>query len=473
MSGGRRPERDPIWLGVAGAVVIAIIAYAVFAKRVPLTHPYRVDAVVSSSSQLRKGSPVRIAGVDVGKVAGTRRGPGHTTIVRLEIPDGAKLVHTDATLRIRPRLFLEGAFYVDLEQGSPTAPRMRDGGTIPLGQTAIPVQFNDVLDTLDRPARDSFRGIIARFSAATGKGGAQGLHDAAPAFARALPQAALLAEAARGTRTHDVSRLIGGASRVTAALASREAQLGRLVDSLAQTSHALAAGDGALGRSVAASDRLLADAPAALRAVDRALPSATRLSTALRPSLRAAPPALRDATRLVGQLGALTRPSQLPRLLTTIAPLVRELPSTESRLEALFGQVTPVSDCVRTRVVPVLETKLDDGVLSTGRPVSDDILHAAVGLASSSGSFDANGPYIRYLLGTGFDSLDLETIAGIGKPVAKALPSALRTRPKPLPDAAVPAARPDHPCRDQPLPSLATPDVPIHTFDQPAGQGRR
>ena len=75
-------------------------------------------------------------------------GPGHTTAVKMEIDGSGRPVKSDATLKIRPRLFLEGGFYVDLKPGSPSAPELKDGGTIPLPQTAVPVQFNQVLNTL-------------------------------------------------------------------------------------------------------------------------------------------------------------------------------------------------------------------------------------------------------------------------------------------------------------------------------------
>ena len=54
-------------------------------------------------------------------------------------------VHEDATLKVRPRLFLEGNFFVDLHPGTPSAPKLDDGGTIPLSQTATPVQLDQVL----------------------------------------------------------------------------------------------------------------------------------------------------------------------------------------------------------------------------------------------------------------------------------------------------------------------------------------
>ena len=51
-------------------------------------------------------------------------------------------IHKDATLKIRPRLFLEGNFFVDMTAGTPGRPTIDDGDTIPVTQTAYPVQLD-------------------------------------------------------------------------------------------------------------------------------------------------------------------------------------------------------------------------------------------------------------------------------------------------------------------------------------------
>src|SRR5207253_52518 len=99
-----------------------------------------------------------------GEVTKVRPGPGTTAIVEMAIDDAGRPIHRDATLRIRPRLFLEGNFYVDLKAGSPSAPELHDGGTIPLAQTAIPVQLDQVLSALasrSTQLRESLRGLSA------------------------------------------------------------------------------------------------------------------------------------------------------------------------------------------------------------------------------------------------------------------------------------------------------------------------
>jgi ABC-type transporter Mla subunit MlaD len=144
----RRPGINPFVAAFATIVVIVIATYLAFGGRVPWQHDYEIKAMVRSANELQNRSPVRIAGVNVGKVKTVERGPGNTAIVTMAIDESALPIHRDATLKIRPRLFLEGNFFVDLAPGTPSAPDLPEGGTIPLAQTAEPVQLDQILTTL-------------------------------------------------------------------------------------------------------------------------------------------------------------------------------------------------------------------------------------------------------------------------------------------------------------------------------------
>ena len=67
---------------------------------------------------------MRIAGVNVGKVIGVER-DGDATEVTFTVDDAGRPIHEDAFAAIRPRIFLEGNFFVDLDPGSPSAPELR------------------------------------------------------------------------------------------------------------------------------------------------------------------------------------------------------------------------------------------------------------------------------------------------------------------------------------------------------------
>ena len=108
----------------------------------------RTECDLRQLGQHRHNSPVRIAGVDVGKVIATER-DGDATTVTFTVDGSGQPIHDDAFAAIRPRIFLEGNFFVDLDPGSPSAPSMDSGDTIPVSRTSTAVQLDEILD---RPA---------------------------------------------------------------------------------------------------------------------------------------------------------------------------------------------------------------------------------------------------------------------------------------------------------------------------------
>src|SRR5919198_1053962 len=150
-----------------GAIVLAIALVAVyfgFTKHVPFTHGFRVKAVVPSANSIRTNSPVRIAGVNVGKVKKIERQDGtDAAVVTMEIDKKGLPIHKDAEAKIRPRIFLEGNFFVDLKPGTPEAPTLSSGDTIPVTQTATPVQLDQVLTALQSDTRRSLQRALEGF----------------------------------------------------------------------------------------------------------------------------------------------------------------------------------------------------------------------------------------------------------------------------------------------------------------------
>jgi hypothetical protein len=212
-------------------------------------------------------------------------------------------------------------------------------------------------------------------------------------------------------------------------------------------------------------DDVLRKAPPALSALDRALPPTTQLVATLRPSLRIAPPVLREANGVFTQLRAWVRPNELPRLVSNLKPGLLRLPTLNARLGVLFPLVTPVTDCLSKRVSPVLYSKLNDGKLSTGQPIWQELAHSLVGLSSASQDFDGNGPAVR---------LQVAGNQGVvlGGALSGLAPSGplLGSRPTWLGPGVVPPYRPDQPCRGQTAPDLSARTgggTPIQTAGAP------
>src|SRR5919112_2323119 len=153
---GRIEDRglSPFKAGAIALILIAVGCYFGFTKSNPFANRFEMRAAFKNVNDLKKGSPVRIAGVNVGKVTRVegiekdsqlgQKGAG--AIVHMEIDDKGLPIHADATAKVRPRIFLEGNWFLDLSPGSPSAPVMKEGGTIAVQRTSDPVQFGDILN---------------------------------------------------------------------------------------------------------------------------------------------------------------------------------------------------------------------------------------------------------------------------------------------------------------------------------------
>jgi virulence factor Mce-like protein len=448
-----RRRRTDVLVGILGTLIVASATWLVFGgPRPKLSSPYEVQVTLANAAELRQRSPVRIAGVEVGRVGSIERGPGSTALVTLELRDSARPIHTDATVKVRPRLFLEGNFFLDMKPGSPSAPELEDGGTLPLSQTATAVQLDQVLTALSSDTRDDLQTLVDELGRGLGDTGGghlrRTLGEAGPAFL----VTAQASSALRGLDAHDLSRTITNAARVMGALDARRVQLAGTIRGLDRTAGAVAAEQRALGATLRELPPLLREALPAVRDVRAALPATRAFTRDVRPLLRRAPQTLDLARPLLRELRPLLAPGALPALTRALRPPVRTLAALQPGLEELLGRVTPVTDCVRDRALPVLRTPVKDGEHTTGQPPWQELLHAMVGLASGSQNFDGNGTAVRYMAGFGEQLVSTGRLPGLGR--LQALAQAPVEGARPAPPAGKPPFVPTAECRRQQLVSL-------------------
>jgi phospholipid/cholesterol/gamma-HCH transport system substrate-binding protein len=225
---------NPIRFAIVFILVVVIAVYFGFTKRIPFKHGYQLHAVFSSAQNIHPKSPVRIAGVDVGKVSSISR-EGRDGLVTMEIETKGLPIHSDATLKIRPRIFLEGNWFVELQPGSPSASTLSSGATVPITQTADPVQLDQVLDALNTDTRANLQTFLIEYGDALtrkpnaaedaeqeadvrGLNAAQALDKATHRGPSSLRGTAVLNQAITGTEPHDLSKLVAGIGKVTSAL---------------------------------------------------------------------------------------------------------------------------------------------------------------------------------------------------------------------------------------------------------------
>jgi phospholipid/cholesterol/gamma-HCH transport system substrate-binding protein len=237
-----RLPRSNVTIALIALGVLAVAVFLGVTKEIPFQGHYELRAAFTSSNNIRSGSPVRIAGVEVGKVKSVDRASagGEGAIVTMRIEDNGRPIHADATAKIRPRIFLEGNFFVDLTAGSPSAPELADGATIPVQQTATPVQLDEVLTALQSDTRDDLKTLLREYGKAIEGAGAKGFNRSIPYWEPAYKNGAVVSDALRGETGHDLSGYIKNAGATAAALDRNRNQLKALVTDFNTTAAAFA-----------------------------------------------------------------------------------------------------------------------------------------------------------------------------------------------------------------------------------------
>jgi phospholipid/cholesterol/gamma-HCH transport system substrate-binding protein len=472
----RVPRKDrsgasPFVVGLVVLVVACIGVFFGFTKHMPFTHGFRVKAVMESSNSIRKNSPVRIAGVNVGKVTKIEGQPGSdAAVVTLELTDKGLPIHKDATIKIRPRIFLEGNFFVDVSPGTPSAPTIDDGDTIPITQTATPVQLDQVLSALQSDTRSALQktleglgtGLTYKPSkaqdtdadpSARGESAGESLNDAIRYGERSLKGTAIVADAFLGTEDHDLSKLVDGLSRTTEGLGRNEEQLKDLVTNFNTTVAATASQAANLRASIRLLGPTLQNADRALDSLNAAFPNTRAFAREILPGVRETPATIDASFPWIAQTRRLLGPSELQGVARELSPATRDLAKVIDATLTLLPQADLAAKCAARVVLPTGDVKIDDGPLSTGAENYKEFWYTMVGLAGEGQNFDGNGMYVRFQPGGGDQTISLGASGGIAdKLFANAIAKPLGTRPA-YPGKR-PPYKPDVPCYKNTLPNL-------------------
>ena len=112
----------PLKAGLIFAVLTIMVVYFAFSKANPFSQPYELNAVFDNANELKERSPVRIAGVEVGKVKSIEPHGDDKAKVRMEIQKEGLPIKENAQIKVRQRIFLEGNYFVDLQPGTADSP---------------------------------------------------------------------------------------------------------------------------------------------------------------------------------------------------------------------------------------------------------------------------------------------------------------------------------------------------------------
>jgi phospholipid/cholesterol/gamma-HCH transport system substrate-binding protein len=480
-------------IGIVLLIVFAYLAYTKFAN--PFASKYTVHAVFANANGLRPQALVRIAGVNVGTVDSVAPEPGcssgkltstacQAADVTMTIQDQGLPIHNNATFAIRPRIFLEGNFFVDISPGSPSAPIAPNGHTFPIQQGTEPVQLDQVLSSLQTNTRQNLQTLLEQYGKAVKQAGPS-YNKSIQFWLPAFEYTSVVAHDFLGQQPHDLSNYIAAQGPVAGAIDAHPPKLKSLITDFNTTANAFARRNIALEQTIAQLPRTLNAAMPAFNALNAAFPPLRRLATALVPGVRSTGPTVDASLPFITQLRLLVRPSELQGLTHDLRPTIPALAKlTNETIPFMRDQIRPASSCVANVIIPWTHLTVPDNNFNAAngfppRPVYVEAVDFLPGLAGESRDFDANGPYIR-ILGTG-GTLTYSLQPGL---FGQALSKIDAVQPQLPPGGKRPPYQPSVPCETQPAitdlsapasgpiqpVATGTPSLPLATRKKEAAQ---
>jgi phospholipid/cholesterol/gamma-HCH transport system substrate-binding protein len=484
---GRRREAIPVSeLGRGSRVKFALIlilvvivgVYFGFTKRIPFKHGFQLKAQFSSAVNIHSKSPVRVAGVDVGKVSSIKR-EGKTGLVTMEIEGRGLPIHEDATVKIRPRIFLEGNWFVELSPGSPSAKTISSGHTLPLTQTSDPVQLDQVLDALNTDTRANLQKFLIYYGEGLTKhpnaeenseqlpevrgiNAAEALNKTYRRSPEALRGGAIITQAITGTEQHDFSKLIAGVGKVTSALNVHEQELGELIGNFNNFFESLAVQSSALRATVHELPTALRGIGNGLASLDRSFPPTRAFAKDILPGVKATPETVKALLPWIEQVKASLAPTELGGVAKGLAEATPSLAKLTGEQIPVFKQTEAFNQCLTKVIYPVGNAKLQDGNATSGVENYKEFWYSLVGLSGIGQGFDGNGTFAKFLVGNSGATIKSAPATLSGKKLSGGLQLLARS---PLPPQgtrpAFPAEEPPYeplvPCDTQSLPEFNGP----------------
>ena len=486
---GRLPERDTragatesrfkwrpsnAMIAVIFILIFTVGPYLAFTKHVPFTgHGYTLNATFSNGVNISTNSPVRIAGVDVGKVIEVGR-DGDNTEVTFTVAGEGRPIHDDAFAAIRPRIFLEGNFFIELDPGSPSAAELDSDATIPVSRTSTGVQLDEILTALQAPVRADLSRLLSSFGTALthkptaaedatqlpevkGKTGAEGLNGALRYGGPAGRYSAQVTNAFLGTSSGDLSRLVSSAGRAFGALARHEADLEGLIVNFDTFTGALAAQSTNLSTTVQRLAPTLKIGRKSLASLNSSLPPLRAWAIEFRPAVAELPALISAAEPWLAQ----ARPLLSGREGGGVARLLREsTPGLAGSAQAgkanTIPEVNRISLCTSRVFVPTGNQTIEDS-FETG-PNYREFFYYLANFAGWGQNFDGNGHYLRVQPGGGGTLVRQENPAGNlltdKQNWAHTVEAPIGLQPRP---GGRPPKKPDVRCSTQPVPDVNGP----------------
>jgi virulence factor Mce-like protein len=211
------------------------------------------DVELARAHNLFTGSPVKVLGVEVGRVHSLTSAEGSEAVTARVRIDPEVAVPADATAQVVQGTVL-GERFIQLGPAYTEGPRLESGDTIPLERTSVPAEFDELLASLKTfldglPPEEVDRFLVNVAETLAGQGEQLG---------RTLESTANAVEVLRDNDDELVDLLVGVAD-LTETLGSRDEQLRALLGDYAQLTGTLADERDAIDAALSETARLLVE----------------------------------------------------------------------------------------------------------------------------------------------------------------------------------------------------------------------
>ncbi|WP_110207801.1 MlaD family protein [Nocardioides daejeonensis] len=407
----RITQASPKAKGTVVMVLLLLFALGAFNRpriETTLSGGEKLNAEFSRAYKLSPfQSVVKLAGVEVGTVTSVDA-EGGNSVVEMKLDDGVLgKLGTEPEANIRPTLVLGGKYYVELVRGGEKG-QPREGSTIPLKRTAVPVELDRVISAVTPDAAKSVSGTVKGLEESFGKEGRAAtqrlLRDGPSTFEGATE---VLAGLRGNDPKQDLTNVVVGLQNTAAALNENPQQWDGILKDLAATASVLAGGAQPLAATVRTGPETLAETRGGLQDLDGTLDRLETTAGSFRESAKALAPLLTQLDPVLVRARPVIRDARA--VARDARPLVQDLlPASREAVKLVDDVKGPVLDRLSGPVTTaVLSPWHGSGVYQGGG--NDHTLYEETGylLADIADVFkfhDHNGAMGRLMAGVGLST---------------------------------------------------------------------
>ncbi|KQY57226.1 MlaD family protein [Nocardioides sp. Root140] len=404
--------RTPKAAGVM--VMVFLLGFALLAFNRPkvettLASGENLQAEFSASYKLVPyQSVVKLAGVEVGTVTGVERSEGDRAVVEMKLHDGTRdKLGTAPSANVRPTLVLGGTYYVELVPGGEEGD-VREGSTIPVKRTTVPVELDRVLSAVTPDASDAVKGTVKNLDRTMNRAGDRELRRLLTNGPGTLEPASEVLSHLRGTvPATDLTRVVDGLRNTSAALNSESGQLDSILTDLGTVSSALADSRTPLAETLDNGPETMRVTRAGLADLDSTLDKLGTTAKSFRPAARELDPVLAELDTVLETARPVIADARV--VVRDARPLVKDLVPTSIDATGVLNDFKgPVLNRLNGPVKKAVNSSWKGKGLYEGGG-NDNLLYEEVGylLSDTADVFkfhDKNGAMGRLMAGVGVNT---------------------------------------------------------------------